>query len=162
MARKAGKRKPPANKHGEAKAKLERLGIEGVCEIIAETGTMTRCAQNIGVSIGKLIEWIEASPERSARARQLRSFMAAHWDEKAEEVIEQAADQLGIAKARELAQHYRWRASKIAPRDYGEKVQVDANVGIHTLTDDQIDRKLADLVARAAPTVAARAKARAD
>lgn len=150
------------NKHGEAKAKLEALGIDGVCEAIAETGTMTRAAQNVGVSIGRLIEWIEASPERSARAKQLRSYMAAHWDEKAEYVIENATDPLGIAKARELAQHYRWRASKIAPRDYGDRMQVDASVGVHTLTDEQIDRKLADLVSGAAAAVAARAKARSD
>ena len=55
------------------------------------------------------------------------------WDERAGDVIQQAADPFELAKAKELAHHYRWRASKIAPRDYGDRIQADVGGGV-TLT----------------------------
>ena len=39
-------------------------------------------------------------------------------------MIAAAKDALALGKARELAHHYRWRASKIAPRDYGDRMAV--------------------------------------
>ena len=43
------------------------------------------------------------------------------WDDRAEAVLRDASDLFELAKAKELAHHYRWRASKIAPRDYGDR-----------------------------------------
>jgi len=74
------------------------------------------------VSIGTLISWINGDSERSARVREVRIATARIWDEKAESGIENAGDPFELAKAKELAHHYRWRAAKIAPRDYGERV----------------------------------------
>ena len=39
--------------------------------------------------------------------------------------IAQASDPFELAKAKELAHHYRWRASKIAPKLYGDKQSVE-------------------------------------
>ena len=43
---------------------------------------------------------------------------------------------MDLAKARELAHHYRWRAAKIAPREYGDRVQVDQTVTSLAVTID--------------------------
>lgn len=164
-AKKAAKAKRPTTKEliggkgGACQRKLNALGIEGVCAEIVERGTMTKAAIAIGVSIGSLISWIEANPERSARARSVREHMASYWDEQAETVLMESVDTLGVAKARELAQHYRWRASKIAPRQYGDKLQVDASVGLHQLSDEQIDNRLAKLAAGTVAGIAARTEA---
>lgn len=48
---------------------------------------------------------------------------ASVWDEKAEQGLEDAADPFELSKHKELAHHYRWRASKIAPRIYGDRIQ---------------------------------------
>jgi hypothetical protein len=40
-------------------------------------------------------------------------------------VFAQASDAFELAKAKELAHHYRWRASKIAPKLYGDRLQVE-------------------------------------
>jgi hypothetical protein len=105
-----------------AQSKLADFGIAAICEAILAPSSMASIAERIGVSQGSLISWIAADPERSARAREARIQTAQMWDEKATRGIEDAADQFELAKAKELAHHYRWRASKIAPRDYGDKV----------------------------------------
>lgn len=98
-------------------------GIEAVESALIERKTLTEIAGDAGVSFWSLWAWLDSVPERSARAREARAKTAAIWDHEATRVIEQAGDQFELAKAKELAHHYRWRASKIAPREYGEKVQ---------------------------------------
>lgn len=102
--------------------RIEAFGIEAVCERLANGVTMTAIAQEIGVTVGKLSQWIASDEEHSARAREARIHAARIWDEKALSVIEQALDPFELQRAKELAHHYRWRASKTAPKEYGDKV----------------------------------------
>ena len=113
--------------------KLAALGIDGVCEEIGRGESLTGIARSAGVSIGSLLGWIEADPERSARAREARAVMARYWDEKSETVLTEAPDEFGLKRAKELAHHYRWRASKIAPREYGDRIQQEHS-GAVTIT----------------------------
>lgn len=85
---------------------------------------MADMAKEAGVSVGQFYVWIDSTPEFAARAREARKSMARFWDDKAQQEIESARDPFALAKAKELAHHYRWRASKIAPKEYGEKVAV--------------------------------------
>lgn len=102
--------------------RIEAFGIEAVCERLANGVTMTAIAEEIGVTVGKLSQWIASDEEHSARAREARIHAARIWDEKALSVIEQALDPFELQRAKELAHHYRWRASKTAPKEYGDKV----------------------------------------
>ena len=102
--------------------RIEAFGIEAVCERLANGVTMTAVAEEIGVTVGKLSQWIASDEEHSARAREARIHAARLWDEKALSVIEQALDPFELQRAKELAHHYRWRASKTAPKEYGDKV----------------------------------------
>ena len=107
------------------KSKIEAIGIDGVCARILDGMSMTAIAEEVGTSSGGLVQWIAADPERSARAREARAEAAKLWDEKATQTIEEARDPFELAKAKELAHHYRWRASKIAPKDYGDKITAE-------------------------------------
>lgn len=120
---------PPAT----AAAKLDRFGIDAVCEAIVDRESLTAIASRVGVSIGSLITWLDADPERSARAKEARRATARAWDEAAEAKLDQAEDEFGLKKARELAHHYRWRASKIAPAEYGDRIQQEHS-GAVTIT----------------------------
>lgn len=113
---------------GAATAKLEAFGVDALCEGIGEGHSLTFLARDIGVSIGLLLAWIEADPERSARVRETRATMGKVWDEKAEDAIKQADDEFKLKKAKELAHHYRWRAKAIAPREYGDRMQLEHDV----------------------------------
>lgn len=133
----------------EARSKLDEFGIDGVCDAIGSANSLTKIASDIGVSIGSLLTWIEADPERSARARETRSAMARYWDEKAERCLAEAPDEFELKRAKELSHHYRWRAAKTSPREYGDRVEQHHTGGIGStdasLTDAQraaLDRVL--------------------
>lgn len=135
---------------GEAITKLDAYGVEAVCADIGDGKSLTAIAKEQGVSIGSLLTWCEADPERSARVREARTLMARFWDEEAERVIEQAGDDFELKKAKELAHHYRWRGSKIAPRDYGDRTTLagDPDAPLHGLSDAQVEARLAELLAK--------------
>jgi hypothetical protein len=119
---------------GEIFALLDSLGIGAICDMITSGLSMRTVAEHAGVSPNALWRWLAADLDRSARARAARALTAWHWDELAEKVINSATDVLELGKARELAHHYRWRASKIAPKEYGDRIEhsgsIDMNVGL--------------------------------
>lgn len=118
----ASAREAAAKKQPTIADRIEAFGIEAVCERLSNGMTMTALAEEIGVTVGKLSQWIASDEEHSARAREARIHAARIWDEKALSVVEQALDPFELARAKELAHHYRWRAAKIAPKEYGDKV----------------------------------------
>lgn len=105
---------------------------------------MTQIAADACVSVGSLLAWIAADSDRSARVREVRTAMALTWDEKAEAAISYARDEFELRKAKELGHHYRWRASKIAPRDYGDRIahEHSGKVGLEQLVagDEPADK----------------------
>lgn len=121
----ASARKAAAKKQPTVSERIEAFGIEAVCERLSNGMTMTALAEEIGVTVGKLSQWIASDEEHSARAREARIHAARIWDEKALSVVEQALDPFELQRAKELAHHYRWRASKTAPKEYGDKVQTE-------------------------------------
>lgn len=149
MATKAAAKKPatkPAKKrspgNGNASKLLDALGIDAICAQIRDGLSMTSIAHAAGVSFGTLSNWLAKSVERSAHARDARAAAAQLWDEMALDGIQAAADNFQLTKARDAAHHLRWRASKVAPRDYGDKVDVNQNttlVGTLDLTLDGVD-----------------------
>lgn len=108
----------------QARAKLDAFGVDGVCEAISDGLSLTAISVQVGVAVASLLTWCELEPDRSARVREARRLMARLWDEKAEGVIEAASDEFELKKAKELAHHYRWRAAKIAPKEYGDKLEL--------------------------------------
>lgn len=118
-AKKKAVTRPPT-----AQEKLAAFGEAALFEAITSGKTLTAIAKDIGVAPSSLVVWVEGDSERSARAREARTQSATLWDEKATQLIEQAKNPFQLAKAKEMAHHLRWRASKIAPKQYGEKVQV--------------------------------------
>lgn len=121
-----------------------------VISAIENGNSIARIATQLGCNRSVLWRWLEADEQRSARSVRARQIAAGAWDEMAQKGIEDAKDPFELSKAKEMAHHYRWRASKIAPKVYGEKTET-------TLTGPdggpvQIARKLdnAELMAIAA------------
>lgn len=125
------------NAKGEAAAKLDAYGVDQVCEDIANKTHLDTIAKRLGVSLESFLRWIEKDPNRSARVREVRTWMAKVWEEEAERVLQEAGNDIhgegtaaiearkfALAKAKELAHHYRWRAKAIAPKEFGDGVTV--------------------------------------
>lgn len=122
VAASARKAAPPAKKATTAGQRMEAYGIDAIAEDVSGAKTMTEIAAAIGVTVGQLSTWIAADVEHSARVREARTVAARYWDERSEKEILSASDPFELARAKELAHHYRWRAAKIAPKEYGDKV----------------------------------------
>ena len=101
---------------------LDAIGIEAICSRIQEGEMMTAICADIGVSLTSLATWFAADPERALRANQARMAAADAYVEAAEQAILDCIDPAMMTRARELAHHRRWRASKMNPRRYGDRV----------------------------------------
>lgn len=122
---------------------LADIGIDEICRRLASGEGQGEIADSIGVNRGTFSIWLASDDKRSTRAREARTTSARHWDSQAEAVLIGANDDKpgAIAKARELASHYRWRAKCYAPKDYGDKIDVTADVTVRDLSEDQLRDK---------------------
>lgn len=154
----------PRAKRGEQSSKLEILGIDGVCDRIEKGNSIGQIADSMGIPRRTAWNWIDADMARSARVRESLKKSATEYDDKAERVLaalKPKSTKAEIARARELAQHYRWRASKRNPKDYGEKIDLNHS-GEVKLTDEQLDNRLTQLLRKTGIAEAAGGKAAAD
>lgn len=103
---------------------------EDILSRIESGRSISSVANDFAVNRSTLWRWLEADPQRSARAREARQVSAEVWDDKAVTEINAAADPFALAKAKEIAYHYRWRASKIAPKVYGDKIEHEHKGGL--------------------------------
>lgn len=130
--------------------------LDRLCDAIIDGRMLTEIALEWGVTRFRLMRWIAAEPTRGARVKEARRLSAQTYDEKAEQAIKDATDDLGLKKAKELAHHYRWKASKINPGDYGDKIEVGGPGDFSKSADDDLVNRLdalmpgAGAVARAA------------
>ena len=138
---------PPGSEKGAKLAACDAMGIDALCEKLIAGVSQTAIAAEIGVSLATLIAWVAADPERSARAREARVASAGNFADRAEEELRRASDPFTLARARELASHYRWKASKASPKDFGDKIEIEQRTTLTDLTEEQLDAKLARLLA---------------
>lgn len=99
--------------------------IDIICEMIVEGKSITEIAKRLNVNRMTIIE-VSAKPDYSARVREARINAADKFAEMAEEVLSKLkpkSTMIEMQKARELASHYRWKASKLAPKRYGDKIE---------------------------------------
>ncbi len=121
-------------KKKETKKKIKKPLLDGKLEKIIEqliAGDSYRViAEKYKVSLGTLFNYLHNS-EHSARVIEALNYSASTFDDKAEKVLlEINAESQGVEmqRARELAQHYRWKASKRSPKEYGERIQQDVTI----------------------------------
>lgn len=83
----------------------------------------------------------------SAQYARAREAQAEHY---AEDIVHIADTESDQAKARNRIDARKWTASKLLPKRYGDKVEVEHSGSIKTLSDEELDKRLAELVARLA------------
>lgn len=125
--------------------RMEALGIDAICARIQQGASQGSIADSLKVDRADFSRWLSSDAQRSARVREARSLSALHWDEQAERVLLDASEErpLSLAKARELASHYRWRAKCYAPKVYGDKVGLEHDVSVNAIRQvlDELDGK---------------------
>lgn len=113
-----------AKKKGEITNILSEVGIDEICSLIEKDMTYEKIALKIGVSETSLNRWLKETQDRFARAKESRIKSANACDDLAMQILEGIPDdgsRAQIARAREIAQHYRWRAKVRNPMEYGDR-----------------------------------------
>lgn len=106
------------------KEKPKALNVEEIISMLIDGKTYRKIADELNTPLSTLHDFT-SKPEHSARVRQALEYSASTYADQAEEVLIKAEGNLvEIQRARELAQHYRWKASKRSPKKYGDKLDV--------------------------------------
>jgi transposase len=129
-----------------AQDKLDALGLDAIVAWLDEGLTVPAVAERAEVSVGVLYAWQAKSPERLARMSEALQRGADAADAQAEKMLK--SEDIEPWRARELAQHYRWRASKRAPQRYGDRIDVTASV---TVSADEAAGRLSQVLGVALP-----------
>jgi hypothetical protein len=135
------------NGRNEAKARLNVLGINAVCDQIADCVPLRKIAESAGVSVGTLCGWL-ASSEHAEQYLRAREAQADHFaaeilsiaDERSNDTYTDSdgikrTDHDAIARSRLRVEARKWLASKMYPKKYGDRVAVDQTVTASPLAD---------------------------
>ena len=116
--------------------------IGDLCARIEDGDSLTHIAESLGVKVSTLTMWIARDDERSARARESRIAAASAYADLALKTLQEARDPFEVQRAREIASHYRWQASKANPAGYGDKIELGGGLR-HDVTVTQAQRDAA-------------------
>jgi hypothetical protein len=122
------------------KTKKKDLDIEIIIKMIIDGLSYRAIAKKLHIDLHNLHNFT-SSEQHSARVREALTTSADTFAEMAEDIMIKARmNQWSLVKARELAQHYRWMASKRRPKSYGDKVQteVSGTLGLQQITGMQV------------------------
>ena len=99
--------------------------IDEIIQMIVDGNTYKTICTKFGVPSTTLFAFLQR-PEYSARARQAREQSADMIADLAESILRNAeGSKEELMRARELAQHYRWKAGKMNPKAYGDRLEVE-------------------------------------
>lgn len=129
-------------------AEFRNIPEDDIIDRIEGGDSIASIARELECNRSVLWRWLNADEQRSARSVRARQLAAFAWDERAEQGINDAADPFELARAKEMAHHYRWRASKIAPKQYGDKIET-THLGTIAIARDLTDNDLANIAAGA-------------
>jgi hypothetical protein len=125
---------------------------DAICEEIIEGGALYRICEREGYpSENTVYRWIEERPdfrEKYMRARELQQ------DREADKIVVIADETDDPNKARLQIDARKWRASKLAPKKYGDRLDLNHSGSIERLSDEQLDAKLAELLGKAGAAAA--------
>lgn len=142
--------KQPRAAKGEVTAILEKYTLEAVIGDLESGRSYYQIATALGIKRNALWHWINRDASVSARAEQARIVGAEATENEAERVIRETPIE-EIARARELAQHLRWRAKMVDPRRYGDKQTVDVTHRFEEMSDSDLDGMITGLVTQPNP-----------
>ena len=101
--------------------------IDEIVDLLIEGQQYREIAAKFDVTLSKLVRFL-AKTENAALVSEGLQFSADQYADKAEQVLKDAeSDSVEISRARELAQHYRWKASKRNPRRFGDKLDLTSD-----------------------------------
>nr|DAP13833.1 MAG TPA: terminase small subunit [Bacteriophage sp.] len=147
----SGKEKRPIGRPSKFSQDL----AEKICEQIAHGKSLRAiCAEDDMPSTSTVCKWLNENQEFSEQYARARGRQADHYFEEIVEIADSVeADSAAVAKARLQVDARKWAASKLAPKKYGEKTELDVKSSDGSMTptvrlDAEEYRKIAEDVLR--------------
>lgn len=138
----------------------DEIAYDIFIEAVTNGETLKEGCQRAGYSYAQVARWIAWDDFHAFRYARARAASAAMWADKAVETAERSTA-LTAPADRIRADVYKWRAGVSDPRNYGTKVEVQADVravsGVIMLPAEQIPNALGPAVRGALPDGAASA-----
>lgn len=116
--------------------------IDEIIDSIIKGETYREIAEKYKVGLSTLFDFL-AKDEHSPRTREALDYSASIYADKAENIlidIDKDSNAIEMARARELSNHYRWKAGKRSPKEYGDRVQQDVKHSGEVLIESEKDR----------------------
>lgn len=108
--------------------------LDEILDLFAEGDPFRVVAKKMNVSTRTLNKFLSL-PENINEYRSVMQESSDSYASMAEETLLNAkGDKFELQRARDLAHHYRWMASKRNPKKYGDKLDID-----HTSAGDKIE-----------------------
>jgi hypothetical protein len=118
-----------------AQEKLNKYGIEKICGRIANANAQRTIAKDIGVDWVTMTAWINADDARIQQYARAREVMADNYAEESIAIADSDCNEEGldgrmrvssalVAQKRLQYDARKWYVSKLAPKRYGDKLDV--------------------------------------
>jgi len=124
-----------------------------ICDEIISGGALYKlCERDDFPGERTVYQWIDRYPEfaqKYARARELQQ------DREADKIVVIADEATDANIARLQIDARKWRASKLAPKKYGEKLDMNVAGTIQTMPEEAIDARITQLLGKAGAGVLA-------
>ena len=136
--------------------------IERVCEYTAQGESLTTmCKRDDMPTKVTIINWLNAYPEFALAFEEAKRAKA---ESLADEIIDIADDHAAVtfydadgnrridagavAHAKLRIDSRKWSAAKLKPKTYGDKMQTEVSGSLETMSEEEIDKKIAILLAK--------------
>ena len=105
------------------------------------------CSAQVMPNRGTVIDWMNKRPDFADRVRAARAEQADLMDDLILAETQNATPEtFQVAKVRIAA--YQWRASKLAPKKYGDRTDVNLSGSI-SIPEEQLDARISELLRKA-------------
>jgi len=126
-----------------------------ICEELIEGRSMRQICSDEGMpNRSTVLRWMDQNPEFAAKCARAREMQADLMDDIILEVAHNVTPESAAADRVRLSA-YQWRAAKLLPKKYGDRVQTEVTgadggpVQVETPTDNDLARRIAFVLAKA-------------
>lgn len=151
-AKKAGKAVAVAEqKPASPSDRLNAIGIDVICECIASGESLRSWCIANGFNLRTTNDWIDADKTRATHYARARDDRADAVFEALDEVSEQAVtagSAIEVAGLRLKADNIKWKLARMNAKKYGDRLNVDADVTVNSLTPEERAARIAALTAK--------------
>lgn len=117
---------------------MSREQIPLILEGMQDGNSLRKCCEGAGVAINTFLGWVDKDEELAVQYAQARARMLDAQAEALEDISARAANAetaVEVAGLRLMSDNRKWLLSKLAPKKYGDKLELAGGLTVKTVTD---------------------------